>query len=339
MRRLTTRDIAEMAGVSKTTVSFVLNGRTDMAIPENTRARVLEIARRLDYRPNPLAKALSTGRTHIIALWTQGMYEAYYAQAIRHFRERLKKSGFGTFIIETDEIIDGASSRDSSLWPADGIIAFESPKCTDAYVEANPGERKPIISTGAYWSDRTDFVGLDLYSGAREAVKHLLDLGHWRVAYLTLEQTIKAGDARHDAYAGLMRQAGLREEYISISPETPSDHRSCARSSIREYVKASGHPEAIFCFDDETAIGALRGLRDIGLRVPDDVALVGCDGIEETAYHEPPLSTIIMPVEQMCDLAWDFLQRRMEGASIPRQQAILKPSLAIRESSTMRSLR
>jgi LacI family transcriptional regulator len=106
---------------------------------------------------------------------------------------------------------------------------------------------------------------------------------------------------------------------------------------IQDYVRHQGRPEAIFCHADDAALGVYRGLCDLGVRVPEEVALVGCDGIEDTEYLECPLTTLVQPVAAMCATAWQFLQQRLEQPSISPQHAILKPKLALRESSRRRS--
>jgi LacI family transcriptional regulator len=104
------------------------------------------------------------------------------------------------------------------------------------------------------------------------------------------------------------------------------------RHAVTEYVREHGPPDGIFCHNDDFAIGAYRALRDMGLRIPDDVALVGCDNLEETAYLDVPLSTIAVPTEELCRTGWEFLYRRMHDPSAPLQCAILQPQLVVRAS-------
>jgi LacI family transcriptional regulator len=98
-------------------------------------------------------------------------------------------------------------------------------------------------------------------------------------------------------------------------------------------LAGGGGVDALFCNNDDLALGAYRGLREAGLRVPDDVMLVGCDGIEDMQFLEQPLTTIAIPVEEMCALAWRFLRRRIENPDTPLQHALLQPTLVVRESS------
>jgi LacI family transcriptional regulator len=126
-----------------------------------------------------------------------------------------------------------------------------------------------------------------------------------------------------------MKEAGFPCDYL----DCPSGYRSDARQAIKEYVGRCGCPDAVFCSNDDLAIGAYRGLRDLGLTVPDDAAIIGCDGLEDTEYLDAPITTIVNPVLEMINIAWQFLQNRMQDRSIPQQTANLRPYLCVRESS------
>jgi LacI family transcriptional regulator len=128
-----------------------------------------------------------------------------------------------------------------------------------------------------------------------------------------------------------MRQAKLKPEFIYYP--LSEQQRTSARELIQQYIGKHGCPEAIFCHSDDAALGIYRGLCDLKLRVPEDVALVGCDGIQDTEYLECPLTTLVQPVAAMCATAWRFLLQRMEQPTTKLQRANLKPKLVIRESS------
>lgn len=331
---ITTYDIAREAGVSRTTVSYVLNGRMDIAIPEQTRLRVLDIAKKMGYQANRVARALASGKTQTIAFWTYGLYETYYTHALHHFRDNLKNDGFDMHIVETNDLIDeSASWRHTDTWPVDGILVFESPQVVDAYLEANSGPHKPLVSAGVYCSDRSDYVSIDLFTASMEAVQHLLSSGRKRVAWLGSAGHCHPGHNRYDAYTSVMSKAGLAPEYIAINSSFAKGDRPAAFEMLPDYIASHGCPEAMFCYSDDMAIGAQRALQDLGYRIPDDVAIFGCDGIADTAYHQPRISTIELPVGEVCRLAWKFLKKRMEDPTANRQQVILQPKLVIRESS------
>ena len=170
---------------------------------------------------------------------------------------------------------------------------------------------------------------MDLYSGALEAVRHLVASCGPRIAHCLCEGVNHADDARRGAYLRVMHEAGLAEELIVV----PDATRAAARRGFLRYLEVSGCPDGVFCWDDNTALGVYRACVDAGLSVPEQLALVGCDGIEDTEYLERPLSTIVQPIQEVCECAWAILSQRMLDPALPRQQVILQPHLAIRKTS------
>lgn len=326
--KITIQEIATHLNLSSATVSRVLNGRQDGFISDATRQRVLAAAREMGYQPNRAARALVTGRTNLIAYWVSHLHEPYYASIIYPVQSQVKKTGYELIVSEMGSSGDwNAGQSQANRWPVDGIIACDFLGSDQAYRDAVG--TTPNVSMGAYYLESAHFVGVDLNDGAREAMLHLLGSGCRRVAYLVPEVGSSTGDARYDAYTGAVEEAGQRPEYIV----TRDYSRRSAREALGQYVDAHGCPDGIFCRNDDMAIGAYRALRDRGVSIPGDVALVGCDGIEDTEYLDTPLTTIRQPVEEMCATAWDFLQRCMDDPGIPLQQCLLKPSLVVRESS------
>lgn len=324
--RVTIRDIASSLNVSHTTVSRVLNGRGKEFISETTRQKVLAAAAKMNYHPNHAARALATGRTHMIALWIGNIYLPYFVNAM-HYAEIVSQQHEYDMIIRRMH----RPQEHSEHWQVDGILAFDGPDYISEFLDANPSSGPPIVSMGSYYCERVDFVGVDLYAGALEGVRHLVNLGCRRIAYFLSEWGNRVGDARYDAYMTVMKETGRQPELIPI-PKKPANARILARRTLTAYVRAKGCPDGLFCFSDDVAIGGYRGLCDLGIRVPDEVAMFGCDGIEDMEYFECPLSTVQHPYEEMCTLAWQFLARRMQDPSIPLQQALLTPQFVIRES-------
>jgi DNA-binding LacI/PurR family transcriptional regulator len=139
---------------------------------------------------------------------------------------------------------------------------------------------------------------------------------------------------RRLGYVKAMRDAKLKPEFIYY-PLT-EQQRMVTRQLIQDYIREHGRPDAIFCHSDDVALGIYRGLRDLRLRVPEDVALVGCDGIQDTEYLECQLTTLVQPVAAMCATAWQFLSHRMDKSVKKPQRTTLKPKLVIRDSSSLR---
>ncbi len=330
--RASLRQVAERAGVSDATVSRILNN-VDISIAPATRNQVLRIAAELGYRPNRAARALATGRTQMLALWAANLRSPYYSAVIYHTREESMRREYDLMIsyaqIRTDNALDTSKLLS---WPVDGILAMDLPRGAIPGLENSLLWGKPFCTVGAYVTETADFVHVDFTSQAVEAVRHLHAVGCRRIAYLVpdwFEWFRQCRDARLQGYETAMAEIGGQPEYIV----TPRETRQVVGTILTTYIERHGCPEGLFCFNDDMAMGAFRALRDHGLRIPQDVALVGCDGIEETVYADPPLTTIMQPVEAMCAMAWTFLEQRIQDPSLPMQQLTLEPSLQIRGSS------
>jgi DNA-binding LacI/PurR family transcriptional regulator len=327
---VTQADVAKAANVSSTTVSRVVNNADDLFISEKTRARVLDVVHKMGYRPNHAARALATGRTNVVALWMPGLAASYFSQVIHCVQREIRQDGFEMIASEYGEQTGWMSGEmGASAWPVDGILIHNGGEWLRTVLKENPMGDKPLVSMGSSPAGVGDTVEISLRSATREAVRHLVDGGRRRVANLLSRATNCPGDQRRDAYAAVVEDAGLRPEFIVCDGAT----RSSAREALCDYVGRHGRPDGIFCANDDLAIGAYRGLRDLGIRIPDDVALVGCDGIEDTKYMDPPISTIVQPVEEMCSIAWQFLRERIEAPERELQKVVLKADLIVRESS------
>jgi LacI family transcriptional regulator len=328
--RVTIQDIALRLQLSPATVSRVLNRRADSFISEATRKRVLKAAAEMGYRPNRAARALATGTTHLVLLATSRARSPYYTKVMYQLQDELRRDGYDLIMGQMgrdDE--EGLNAPGLSEWPSDGIIAVDVLAHLRPYLQNSLLLNTPFLRLGNTGEKTTDYVALDLYSGAVEAVQHLAAIGCRRIGYLTGQGGGHAGDARYDAYTASMRELGREPECILCPCET----KSAARAALHEYAQKHGCPDGIFCFNDDLALAGYRALCDLRRRVPEDVALVGCDGIEDIEYLETPLTTLALPVEQMCALAWEYLKRRMADPAAPLQQTIMKPHLEIRASS------
>jgi len=332
MRRPTRNDVAKQAEVSGATVSRVLSGRQDLSISSETRRRVLIAAERLGYRPNQSARALVTGRTNLVALWMHQLHTPFHAHVAHLTAFRNRPPAYQILVTATESgWIPSPASHGVGAAMVDGVIAHECADYVRAFIESHPSSCPPIVGIGAYYVDSTDFVGVDLYAGQVEATRHLYATGFCRIAFLVNEGSSGSGEARPDGYNAVMQEAGLVPEYI-LTPGH-DQRRAAARRAVHDHVVSRGHPDGLICLNDDMAIGANRALRELGLKVPEDVCLIGCDGIEDTEYQVPALSTVVQPLSEMCTLAWQYLQARMKDPSIPLQQTVLPARLVIRASS------
>lgn len=331
-RKATRADVAQRAGVSKTTVTLVVNGRTDVAIPARTRERVLAIAQELGYRPHPTALALATGRTNVVTAIVPCVATPYYARITETLLDQAYARGFGLVISKCDFFQAPSSLYWSVTALSDGVLVVGGHSATRELFESVNALSAPVVSMGVGSIEDTDFVQMDLYAGALQAVTHLLEARPKRLAYLypSFGQPLEAiPDGRLAAYRDGLTRAGQPLELIAA----PTEARRDAMQAVRDHLSGHGCPEALFCQNDDMAIGAYRALHERGLRIGEDIRVVGYDGIEESEYQDPPLSTVVQPIETMCERAWQFLENRLAAPSTPLRHEILTPALTVRASS------
>lgn len=329
-RRVSSVDVARRAGVSQATVSYVLNQRRDLKIRDETRRKVLAAARDLGYQPNLAARTLVTGKTRTIALWVPNTYHSVFSHVIEQVMLHAQESRFHVVIVHINPAGQGmlADSWLLSGWNVDAILALDARGLVDEILEASP-VAPPIISIGPAYSTLTDHVGVDLRGGTLQAVRHLWENGCRRVAYAAPNSEMHDGEPRYDAYMQGTREAGGKAEFLELDS---GSYEGSYQAAKRRFASAD-YPDGLLCWNDETAIGINRALAELGRRVPEDVALIGSDGIRETAYAVPTISTMVQPFDAMCSMAWEFLQNRLNEPELPLQTAVLPMRLEKRAST------
>ncbi len=330
MAVITMRDIARQANVSQATVSLVLNERQSALISEATRHRVRTAAQELGYRPNQNARALARGKTDTIGLWIKSLHSSYYTEFLQDIDQIVTQDGYSVIISRNTTLQKTPSIMQAfPMQTVDGIIAIDIPETVD-YFSHQLSQATPLVNLGSQYSDTVDYVAAELNTGTQEAVRYLIGRGKRAIALLinTPSHSMGGGE-RESAYRSVMEEAGYRPEFL----ESPSQTHQDALETVRRRI-ADGPPlDALFCYNDDMAIGANRAVRDAGLRVPEDVAIVGCDDIADARFLEPPLSTIGHPRAELCRLAWEFLQNRMRDPNRPLQTVTLQGHFIARASS------
>ncbi len=325
---MTIQEVAKCLGISKGTIWRALNDAPD--INQKTRERVLRQLNEVGYRPSRMAQALSTGRSQVVSVWMGSLTTPYANTVLYHLEQRLVKSSYDMLLRNLHyRSLEVDTYNFTADWPADGLIILDSILWVNHARTQYQDSVLPLVNMGVYCDTSVDHVRIDLYQPVVQAMNHLLAEGCRKIAFLGPEWYINIEQDRYRAYCDVVKQAGLE----TIILQTVEDHRKNAMEIVTESIGKSLQFDAIMAFNDEHAIGAYRALLTHGVQVPHDVALVGCDGLEEIEYLEHPLSTISLPIPQMCKLAWQFLLRRMREPEVPVQSSILQPELTIRDSS------
>lgn len=335
----TLEDIARKLGVSTATVSRALHLERSPNVGEETRLKVQRMAHELGYQPNLMGRSLVKGRSHTVSYWTLDAFSPYYVGVARTICEEAARRRTNVIInssLDPANTLEpfgaGAGTGNPIASSFDGIIACDVAYERNAFAQSLRSLNIPFVGIGMNFPPDRDYVALDFNHVGVLAVRHLLEQGCRRIAHVTT--STDGDDARAVAYADLMTSAGHPVDLIHIRHH----HRKEARERLLETIqkrRALGQPlpDALFCINDETAIGCYRALCDLGIAVPAEMLIVGCDGIEDTKYHACPLSTVVLPVEQMCSLAWDFLENRIQNPQAPLQQVTLQPELVVRQSA------
>jgi DNA-binding LacI/PurR family transcriptional regulator len=195
-----------------------------------------------------------------------------------------------------------------------------------------------LVSVGVYCLPDVDHVQIDVYRAATEAFEHLLTTGRRRIAYVIDEPT-RQGTAEPmlRAYRDFMVRMGQEPRFIIPAKRFPEDIYAAVRADFQA-ATSSERPDALFCHGDIVAHVALRVLDELKISVPQEVAVVGCGGGDETAFQSPSLTTIQFPVSQMSQVGWQLLQRRINQPDAPIERVMLRAELVIRESSTDSSI-
>ncbi len=334
-RRPTSADVASEAGVSRTTVSFVMNGRTDIKIPPETRQRVLSAAERLGYHPHSPARQRAAGRSHVIGLVLRQTPEqiagdAVLVDTLRGLASAARTEGFRVLVEPLPP--NGPESSFEALLRsqhADGLV-ISGPRTDDPSLLALAGEDFPIVIQGNMPGLSVASVDVDNVAGARRAVEHLLGLGHRRIACITNAAVVyTAAQDRLAGYRTALGAAGLPalDELIEEGAfDAPSGHAAMKRLLARTTF------DAVFVASDVVALGAIGALREAGRRVPADVSVVGFDDIPLAAYFDPPLTTVRLPAYELGQAAGRALLDRIAERSIPSRT--LLPTELIGRGST-----
>ncbi|MFF7792878.1 substrate-binding domain-containing protein [Streptomyces sp. NPDC007991] len=332
---VTLRDVAALAGVSSRTVSNVVNGYAPVS--EDTRARVQRAVDELGYRPNVLARNLASGRSGQIAVVVPYLDTPYFAELLQGIIRAARVRGYNVLIDQTDGDAEHEKmflSRGSQQLLFDGVIF--SPL---GLAQSDLSERDaslPLVVLGERVSDGSfDHIGIDDVTASREATEHLLGLGRRRVAAIG-DQPYRTGEAaqlRTRGYRLAHERAGVavREEYV-IS--TPRFNRSDGATAMAHLLSLEEPPDAVFCYSDLVALGALHTLASRGLRVPEDIAIVGYDDIEDARYSNPPVTTVSPDKAMIAETAVERLLKRIGSSTPVPGREIRAPHRLIPRAST-----
>ncbi|WP_182112731.1 MULTISPECIES: LacI family DNA-binding transcriptional regulator [unclassified Actinotalea] len=338
MARTRLQDVAELAGVSIKTVSNVVNGKG--TITAQTRSRVEDALARLQYRPNVAARHLRRGNSGMVAVALPELTQPYFAELASELVRAAKRRHLTVLLAQTEgqAASERAISDGIDMPLMDGLVL--SPLALTAEDLRHRVDDTPLVLLGEHLGDEAAFphVAIDNRAAARAATEHLVALGRRRVAAIGAKHAGGPADAT-PAETATLRLEGYRQAldaaHLPWRPELVGAvhdfHRADGADAMRALLDLPEPPDAVFCFNDLLALGALRALQDRGLTSPGDVAVVGIDDIEEGRYSVPTLTTVAPDKRALAEAAIDLL---LDGPRPPgAAQVVVGHRLVVREST------
>jgi len=326
------KELAEHLGLSPATVSLVIN-RSPVAdtIPQETKDRVLAAASKFKYRPNFFARSLRAQRSFTIGVIVPEVSDGYSASVMSGVEDHLLQEGYFYFVVSHRHRADLIDEYPRLFLErsVDGLIAVDTPWTLSLSV--------PVVTVSGHNQVKgvTNIV-LDHVRAAEVALKHLAQFGHRHIAFIKGQEFSSDTEVRWANIEKAARQLGLPISAGLISQlEGDSPSPELGYEATRKLLASHRPFTALFAFNDISAMGAIRALREAKLRVPDDVSVVGFDDIQSAAYQNPALTTVRQPLREMGRIAAETLLRRIRqsGADAQGGEIMVEPKLMIRETT------
>jgi DNA-binding LacI/PurR family transcriptional regulator len=326
----TIQDVAKAAGVSVATVSRVLNKSN--TVTGATRDAVLEAIRQLDYRPNLLGRNLRRTETKLVLALLPTIANPFYSRIVKGIEDVAQKNGYSVMLCNTDSSADRERLYLGMLKNrlADGVILM-APEIGGEELTA-VGSDFPVVQCCEYIEGaKVSHVRIDNYSAAKKAAKHLVTLGHRKIGLISSRNCFLSTVSREQGFRSVLEEAGcpLEENATAYGDYSfKSGHRAAL-----SLLSQKDTPTAIFAISDIMAIGVLRAAREKGLKVPEDLAVVGFDNISFSSMCDPMLTTVSQPKYDIGCTAMDLLLKTIQGELKEPVEIILENELIIREST------
>lgn len=330
MKRATITDVAEIAGVSKSTVSHVINNTR--FVEDVTRSRVLKVVEELGYQPSLVARSLTTNRTETIGIIVSDVTNNFFGDVLHGIEDIVRPANYNLVVCNTDEILEREDHYIDLLLRqrVDGIIAAATSKKWDVLSKAGVQHTPLVFVDREYEGLSGPFIGVDNYGGARMGVKHLIECGHKKIG-------IVAGFQRLSTMRN--RLAGFKDELTAHHIHLPEERIITSPLSIEAGRQAAlklltlpERPTAVFINNNFLSLGTLLAIKELGLRCPEDVALIGFDDHPWAEVACPPLTVVRQPARQVGKEAASIMLELINGAQSTSSRVYLNCELVIRSS-------
>jgi LacI family transcriptional regulator len=329
------KDIAQDLGVSLVTVSKVLRNHPD--ISEETRERVLKRMEELNYRPNLAARALVTGKTHLMGLVVPDLVHSFFSQIANSISKVLRGKGYSLVVSSSQEDPELEQQEIDQLLArsVDCLFIASTQRTIESFRQIQEQETPYIMIDRELPGMAANFVGVDDEQVGFMATEHLILIGCRRIAHIGTPYVSPAlgrleGYRRAHSHYGIPVQA----EYVITRPHGDDAGDSTGYDAMKKLLSLSSLPDAVFCHNDPTALGAMKAIIEAGLKIPEDIAILGCGNVRYSDCLRVPLTTIDQGCEAMgkhaAELALSLLESRTPS---PPKTILVEPRLVVRDST------
>ena len=328
----TIKDVARLANVSITTVSRVINNKSE-GVSEETRQRVLQVMENLNYQPNRVARGLVTRRTNTLGLILPDITNPFFPEIARAVEDTANKHGYNIILCNTDDRSDKEELYIRVLKSkcVDGIVFTSSTTPVFRHVRQLRDYKMPFVLLDRYFYDeQLPGVYTDGCQGMHEITRFVLEMGHREIAYIGGPSEAPNSMYRYAGFEQALKNFGLNLDKELI---VEGNYKiSGGREGVLELLSKGRDFTAVVCANDLMAIGAMEELKDAGFRIPEDISITGFDDIPMARYVEPKLTTVAQPCYQMGEMATELLIKLIEGKPVKNAVITLKPELIVRDS-------
>ncbi|MGB6743778.1 MAG: LacI family DNA-binding transcriptional regulator [Terracidiphilus sp.] len=332
------KDIADELGVSVVTVSRALRDRPDIA--KETKAKILERVKQLNYRPNLMARSLVTGRSSLIGLVVPDLIHPFFTEIAKSLAAALRKKNY--FLIVSSSESDPQLEHDE----IEHMLAHHLDCFVVASCQKDPESLRKIGEAGvplvlidrSFQGFASNFIGVNDYRAGELAVEHLIAQGCKRIAHIRGPMT-NVGNSRAEGYRDTLRKHGLAapDQYVVACGEaSDSDGETRGKRAMDEILALKPRPDGIFCFNDTVAVGAMVSTIEAGLRIPKDMAILGCGNFHYSSKLRVPLSSVDQKSTEIGERAAKMISALLEKPSARPRTVVLEPELIVRASSQLK---
>jgi LacI family transcriptional regulator len=329
------KDIAKDIGVSIVTVSKVLRNHPDIA--EETRERILKRVKELDYQPNVLARSLVTGRSFLVGLIVPDLLHPFFAEVAKALSSSIRARGYSLIISssEEDPSLEAKEIQQLIGRRLDALVVASTGNTPASFERMDRVEQPFVLIDREFPGFPANFVGIDDEAAGRLATEHLIEQGCRTIAHIRGRDN-STGTRRFEGYRQTLLRHGLpySESRVIARSSVDIDSGHHGTEAIRLLLKQRPRPDAVFCYNDPLAMGAINAILEAGLRIPNDIALIGCGNLHYDSSLRIPLSSIDQRSQLMGERAAAILLNIFDSKTKPQPvSVILDPTLVVRASS------